>query len=87
MAAYHADTVIRRANIITIDPALPRATATAVSRRVSATAALSSGKQTTGIALPLPNSCRTRSRIFGRISVASSSAARRSLTTFCSVAW
>ena len=30
MATYHADTVIRRANVITIDPALPRASAVAM---------------------------------------------------------
>ena len=30
MPAYHADTVIRRANVITIDPNLPRATAVAM---------------------------------------------------------
>ena len=30
MAAYHADTVIRRANIITVDPALPQASALAI---------------------------------------------------------
>ena len=30
MAAYHADTVIRRANVITIDPDQPRATAVAM---------------------------------------------------------
>ena len=30
MTTYHADTVIRRANVITIDPSLPRATAVAM---------------------------------------------------------
>ena len=30
MAAYHADTVIRRANVITVDPARPRASALAI---------------------------------------------------------
>ncbi len=30
MATCHADTVIRRANVITIDPAQPRATAVAM---------------------------------------------------------
>ena len=30
MTSYHADTVIRRANVITIDPSLPRATAVAL---------------------------------------------------------
>ena len=30
MAAYHADTVIRRANVITIDPNMPRASAVAM---------------------------------------------------------
>ena len=31
MPAYHADTVIRRANVITIDPNRPRAAAVATS--------------------------------------------------------